>query len=78
MTAEGQAAALAASVRHALHALVESQDPAAFAELLALGQAVGECVGEKARRLSQERSWSAVAQASGISKQAAWSRWRGE
>ena len=37
---------------------------------------VGQCLGEAARALAANGSWSQVADLSGTTKQAAWSRWR--
>jgi len=61
----------------ALAALATRTDLEAFQELLGLSQYVGECVGESARSLAEHGSWSQVAEATGTSKQAVWSRWRG-
>lgn len=70
-------AQLAEQARTALGALAARTDLAAFQELLGLSQYVGECVGESARSLAEHGSWSQVAEATGTSKQAVWSRWRG-
>lgn len=68
---------LAAVARGALRALAARPEPQAFQELLTLSEVVGECVGESARLLAEHGSWSQVADATGTTKQAAWSRWRG-
>ena len=70
-------AELAEQARAALSALATRPELAAFQELLGLSEFVGECVGECARSLAEHGSWSQVAQATGTTKQAAWSRWRG-
>ena len=36
----------------------------------------GECLGEAARHLASAASWTQVADLTGVSKQAVWSRWR--
>lgn len=71
------AAQLAEQARAALGALARRTDLAAFQELLGLSQYAGECVGESARSLAEHGSWSQVAEATGTTKQAVWSRWRG-
>jgi len=68
---------LAGQVRTALGALAARTDLTAFQELLGLSEYVGECVGESARNLAENGSWSQVAEATGTTKQAVWSRWRG-
>jgi hypothetical protein len=70
-------AELAEQARAALQALAGRPDVEAFQELLALSAMAGECVGESARLLAGAGSWSQVAEATGTTKQAAWSRWRG-
>lgn len=66
---------VAALARAALEALAQRDDPDAFAQLLELAQANGECLGVSARTLAEHGSWSAVAVTAGTTKQAAWSRW---
>ena len=44
--------------------------------LVALSGLVGTSLGESARLVAERGSWSQVAQISGTTKQAAWSRWR--
>lgn len=70
-------AELAEQACAALQALAARPDVAAFQELLLLSAIAGECVGESARLLAGAGSWSQVAEATGTTKQAAWSRWRG-
>jgi hypothetical protein len=53
-------------------------DPAAFSELLRLSALVGECLGVSARSLADGGSWANVADVAGVTRQAAWSRWRSE
>ena len=67
---------LAARAADALRALATRTEPEAFQALLALSQLVGECLGQSARSLAAASSWSQVADYSGTTKQAAWSRWR--
>ena len=47
-----------------------------FALLIDLSAHLGIAVGESARRVAEQGSWSDVAAVSGTTKQAAWSRWR--
>lgn len=76
-SAEGTATArLEAQAREAVERLAESPDPAAFQALLGLSQLVGEALGRSARSLAATSSWRHVADYSGTTKQAAWSRWR--
>lgn len=74
---DASVAELAEGARQALAALATRPDLEAFHALLGLSQFVGECVGESARSLASHGSWSQVAEATGTTKQAAWSRWRG-
>lgn len=69
-------AEVAEMARAALESLAERRDPDAFAQLLALAQTNGECLGISARTLAEQGSWSGVADMAGTTKQAAWSRWR--
>jgi len=62
--------------RAVLTALARRGDDAAFAELLTMNGHVGICLGDAARALAAGGSWSQVADLSGTTKQAAWSRWR--
>jgi len=68
---------LAEQAREALMTLAARPELEAFQELLSLSQVVGECLGDSARSLAGHSSWSQVAEVSGTTKQAAWSRWRG-
>jgi hypothetical protein len=70
--------ALAQQARQAVEALAHMSDPAAFSELLRLSALVGECLGVSARSLADGGSWAHVADVAGVSRQAAWSRWRSE
>ncbi len=62
--------------RQALTALADRGSQEAFAELLSMNAHVGRCLGDAARTLAANGSWSQVADLSGTTKQAAWSRWR--
>jgi hypothetical protein len=66
---------LAARAEDAVVALARSGNPEAFAHLLHLGQVVGESLGEAARLLAANGSWSGVAGIAGTTRQAAWERW---
>jgi hypothetical protein len=68
--------ALAQQARQAVEALARLSDPAAFSELLRLSALVGECLGVSARSLADGGSWAHVGEVAGVSRQAAWSRWR--
>lgn len=70
------AAELGALARQAMSLLAEHGDQAAFAELLTMSGHAGQCLGEAARRLAATGSWTQVADLTGVSKQAAWSRWK--
>ena len=70
--------ALAQQARQAVEALAHLSDPAAFSELLRLSALVGECLGVSARSLADGGSWAHVAEVAGVTRQAAWSRWRSE
>ena len=61
--------------RTAMKVLADRGDQAAFRELLTMSGHAGVCLGEAARRMATHGSWSAVADISGTSKQAAWERW---
>ena len=43
---------------------------------LTMSDHAGQCLGEGARRLASAESWTQVADLSGVSRQAVWSRWR--
>ncbi len=70
------AAELGAQARQAILQLSQLPDQAAFGELLGLSEAVGVALGESARILAEHGSWSTVAGVAGVSRQAAWYRWR--
>ena len=68
---------LSEQARKAIQALAGLPDVEAFHALLSLSQLFGEYLGESARLLAAHSSWSQVAEVSGTTKQAAWSRWSG-
>jgi hypothetical protein len=70
-----QPAELAEQAEQAVLSLARSGNPDAFAHLLHLSRVVGESLGEAARLLATNGSWSGVADIAGTSKQAAWERW---
>jgi hypothetical protein len=70
--------ALGRQARQAVEALAHSSDPAAFSELLRLSALVGESLGVSARSLAEGGSWAHVGEVAGVTRQAAWSRWRSE
>ncbi len=65
-------------VRDAVTELARQPDPAAFQALLSLYESLGAAVGHSARTLAAHGSWSWVGDAAGVSRQAAWYRWREE
>lgn len=67
---------LADEARSAIAQLSHRADPAAFKELLSLYESLGIALGESARNLAEHGSWSHVGNAAGVSRQAAWYRWR--
>jgi hypothetical protein len=67
---------LDALIRQAVAELAARGTPRSFGVLIELSAHLGTSIGEAARRLAERGSWSQVAQVSGTSKQAAWSRWR--
>lgn len=66
---------LGALAADAISELAASDDPAAFAELLALSQVLGQALGRSARGIAEAGSWARVADMAGTTRQAAWSRW---
>jgi histone H3/H4 len=62
-------------IRSAVAELAGRGTTSAFQALIELSAYVGQSVGEAARRVAEGTSWSQVAEISGTSKQAAWSRW---
>lgn len=73
---EATTEALAQQARQAVEALARLSDPAAFSELLSLSALVGESLGVSARSLAEGGSWAMVGEVAGVTRQAAWSRWR--
>jgi hypothetical protein len=67
---------LDALVRAAVAELTSRGTTESFGMLVALSGLVGTSLGEAARLVAERGSWSQVAQISGTTKQAAWSRWR--
>lgn len=63
-------------IDQALHELSERPELSAFEQLLKVSEQIGHCLGQSARVMAAEGSWSQVADAAGTTKQAAWSRWR--
>ena len=61
--------------RDAMSILAERGDDEAFSQLLTMSAHAGQCLGEAARRLAVNASWTQVANLTGVTKQAAWSRW---
>ena len=68
---------LALLARAATSELARRSEPEAFSELLDIQQHLGVSLGDAARTLAAHGSWSSVAELSGTTKQAAWSRWSG-
>ena len=62
--------------RDAMSILARRGDQEAFSQLLTMNAHAGECLGEAARHLASTASWTEVADLSGVSRQAVWSRWR--
>jgi hypothetical protein len=67
---------LDALIRAAVAELTSRGTTESFGMLVALSGLVGTSLGEAARLVAERGSWSQVAQISGTTKQAAWSRWR--
>jgi hypothetical protein len=67
---------LAALVEQAARELAARGEPTAFAHLYRLAGVVGECVGTAARTTAGQSSWAGVGDIAGMSRQAAWERWR--
>ena len=63
-------------IRKALAELSGRGTTRSFAVLIDLSAFLGTSLGEAARRVAERGSWSQVAEVSGTTKQAAWSRWR--
>jgi hypothetical protein len=62
--------------RDAMSILAQRGDQEAFSQLLTMSAHAGQCLGEGARRLASAESWTHVADLTGVTKQAVWSRWR--
>jgi hypothetical protein len=62
-------------IRSAIAELAGRGTTSAFKALIQLSGELGASLGEAARRVAGGASWSQVAEISGTSKQAAWSRW---
>ena len=62
--------------REAMSILARRGDQEAFSQLLTMNAHVGQCLGEAARHLASAASWTEVADLTGVSRQAVWSRWR--
>ena len=67
---------LGALARRAMSILAMRGDQQAFSQLLTMNAHAGQCLGEAARHLASTASWTEVADLTGVSKQAVWSRWR--
>ncbi|HEY5821472.1 MAG TPA: C45 family peptidase [Propionibacteriaceae bacterium] len=74
--AEQSSAELGGLTRRMIDALSHRSDETAFAELLGLYETLGVAMGESARTLAEHGSWSRVAGVAGVSRQAAWYRWK--
>lgn len=68
--------ALGDLIRAAVGELSRRGTTDSFRLLIELSGQVGAAVGESARQVAERGSWSQVAEVSGTTKQAAWSRWR--
>ena len=64
-----------AAAEDAIRALASTPSVEAFSALLDLSAIIGAALGDSARLLAATSSWSTVGDASGTTKQAAWSRW---
>lgn len=60
----------------AVDELARRGSTAAFGRLVELSSHLGASLGEAARQVAATGSWSQVADITGTTKQAAWSRWR--
>lgn len=67
---------LAAAARAAIDALAERGSTTAFQLLIELSAHCGTAIGQCARHVAEQGSWSQVASLTGTTRQAAWSRWR--
>ena len=66
---------LGALARDAMSILAVRGDQEAFSQLLTMSAHAGQCLGEGARRLASAESWTQVADLTGVTRQAVWSRW---
>jgi hypothetical protein len=66
---------LADLIRSAVAELAARGTTSSFRALIEISGELGSSLGEAARRVAEGTSWSQVAEISGTSKQAAWSRW---
>ncbi len=69
-------AELAALVRRALTLIASRADQESLAALVDLQTHAGVSLGEAARGVAANGSWTQVGELMGTTKQAAWSRWR--
>jgi predicted choloylglycine hydrolase len=67
---------LAGQAQRAIGGLSRHGDEAAFGALLGLYETLGVALAESARSVAEAGSWSRVAGVAGVSRQAAWYRWR--
>jgi hypothetical protein len=67
---------LAALIKAAVSELARRGTTDSFKMLVDLSAHVGVSLGEAARQVAAGSSWSQVADITGTTKQAAWSRWR--
>lgn len=66
---------LAEVARQAMSELADRGDHESFTALLSMNGHAGVCIAQAARSLADAGSWSQVADLSGTTKQAAWSKW---
>lgn len=66
---------LADFIRAATNELTKRGTTGAFRILIELSGQLGMAIGESARIVAERGSWTQVADVSGTTKQAAWSRW---
>ncbi|HET9647543.1 MAG TPA: hypothetical protein VFP34_04845 [Microlunatus sp.] len=66
---------LAALARSAVDELARRGSTSGFRALTELSAYVGVRLGEAARAVAEQTSWTHVGELSGTTKQAAWSRW---
>lgn len=61
--------------RAAMTELAGRSDQESFTALLSMSGHAGVCIAQSARSLAETGSWRQVADLSGTTKQAAWSKW---